>query len=108
MGQGLDGPGRNDVAAELAEVQIATAILARQLGVDLTGPIENKLGRRLSQERRVRLTPAEPSWPALQTHTRGRAVTCSGVPMSGGVSQEFQLWIVGRSGRWRALTCWRP
>ena len=48
MSQGLDGPGRTDVAAELAEVQIAAAILARQLGVDLTGQIESKLGRRVS------------------------------------------------------------
>ena len=51
MGQGLDGPGRNDVAAELAEVQIAAAILARQLGVDLTGQIESKLGRRVGGSR---------------------------------------------------------
>jgi hypothetical protein len=34
----------NDVGAQLAEVVIAAAILARQLGVDLDKRIEAKLG----------------------------------------------------------------
>jgi hypothetical protein len=38
-------PCRLDVAAELAEVQIAAASLARQLGVDRTGQIDSRLGR---------------------------------------------------------------
>ncbi len=44
MREGLSSRHRHDVGEELAEVVIAAAILARQLGVDLDQQIEAKLG----------------------------------------------------------------
>jgi hypothetical protein len=44
MSQGMGLKTNDDVGAQLAEVVIAAAILARQLGVDLDKPIEAKLG----------------------------------------------------------------
>ena len=44
MSQGLADPHRRPVGGNLAEVVIAAAILARQLGIDLNREIDTKLG----------------------------------------------------------------
>src|SRR4029450_10112174 len=44
MGQGLGFSAPEDVGAQLADVVIAAAILARQLGIDLDKQVEGKLG----------------------------------------------------------------
>jgi hypothetical protein len=44
MSQGLGFRPPDDVGAQLAEVVISAAILARQLGIDLDQQIEAKLG----------------------------------------------------------------
>ena len=44
MSQGLAFRTNDDVGAQLADVVIAAAILARQLGVDLEQQVEAKLG----------------------------------------------------------------
>jgi NTP pyrophosphatase (non-canonical NTP hydrolase) len=44
MSEGLGYGAPDDLGGELAEVVIAAAILARQLGVDLDKKIEAKLG----------------------------------------------------------------
>jgi NTP pyrophosphatase (non-canonical NTP hydrolase) len=44
MGHGLGFRTNNEVGGQLADVVIAAAILARQLGVDLDQQVEAKLG----------------------------------------------------------------